>query len=39
MIAMNTAAIKNMIEDHAYLKGLVSSNAVQGGGPTNTKVM
>ena len=39
LTAMNTASIKVMQENMAYLKGLVSSDAVQGGGPTNTRVM
>lgn len=37
--ALNTGAIKDMMADMAYLKGLVSSDAVQGGGPTNNRVL
>jgi len=36
IIALNTSAIKQMMADHEYLKGLVTSDAVQGGGPTKT---
>lgn len=39
MVALNTGAIKSIQENLSYLKGLVSSDAVQGGGPTNTRVM
>jgi hypothetical protein len=39
IIAHNTGAIKSIMEEHAYLKGLLSSDAVQGAGPTNNRVL